>query len=299
MRTILALFAAVTLFLFSGEAVAGGVTFTVNATTDGSLGPPVAPAIDADLFDGVCDYDLSSPGLQCSLRAAIEQANYSLETDTIGFNIPALDPGCDATTDVCVIHPLAALPVIGLPVVIDGTSQPGYVGMPLIGLDGFNESAIPPYGAGALVDGLKITAGNSTVRGLIIRHFGTIQGSDGIELTVAGGNTIQGNFIGTNDLGELIYYDTTPSPGEELGNRGSGVHMKDGTSGNMIGGSTAADRNVISGNFDHGVRITASDGNTVAGNYIGTNLAGDTDRGNGISFPDNGNGVIIDCYLGR
>src|SRR5581483_11754622 len=47
------------------------------------------------------------------------------------------------------------------------------------------------------------------------------------------------------------------------------------TSGNRIGGTTPAERNVISNNFVNGVDISSSaSGNVVEGNYIGTTAAG-------------------------
>ena len=51
-------------------------------------------------------------------------------------------------------------------------------------------------GAGG-ADGLKITAGSSRVKGLVINRFS----SDGIELATSGNNTIQGNYIGTDVSG--------------------------------------------------------------------------------------------------
>ncbi len=51
----------------------------VNQTSDES---------DADLSDGVCDTDLDTPGNQCTLRAAIQQANHNPGKDKIVFDIP-------------------------------------------------------------------------------------------------------------------------------------------------------------------------------------------------------------------
>src|SRR5262249_50389678 len=61
--------------------------------------------------------------------------------------------------------------------------------------------------------------------------------------------------------------------------------------GNMIGGTTAAARNVISGNRDFGVDFFAfgpgATGNFVQGNFIGTDATGAAPLGNG------GAGVIL------
>ena len=49
-------------------------TFAVNATDD---------RVDADPSDGACDADLANLGEQCTLRAAIQQANANPDLDTI------------------------------------------------------------------------------------------------------------------------------------------------------------------------------------------------------------------------
>ena len=54
---------------------AEAATFTVNSTGD---------APDSNTADGICDDGSGN----CTLRAAIEQANASAGTDTINFNIP-------------------------------------------------------------------------------------------------------------------------------------------------------------------------------------------------------------------
>ncbi|HEU4769744.1 MAG TPA: SBBP repeat-containing protein, partial [Pyrinomonadaceae bacterium] len=84
-----------------------------------------------------------------SLREAITLANDTFGADTITFNIPG--------AGVKVINLLLPLPEITEAVVIDATTQPGYAGAPLVELDGANAG---------FENGLVITAGNSTVRGL-------------------------------------------------------------------------------------------------------------------------------------
>ncbi len=66
------------LFTFSTQTFA--VDFTVNLTTEQQ---------DASTADGICDIDLATAGEQCSLRAAVEQANNLPSNDRVLFNLPA------------------------------------------------------------------------------------------------------------------------------------------------------------------------------------------------------------------
>ncbi len=177
-----------------------------------------------------------------SLRQAIIDANATVGVaDTIAFNVA---PGGPTT-----IKPLSALPIITDPVVVDGTTQPGFVGMPIVELDGSQ--------AGNAV-GLRISGGASEVRGLVINRFG----SHGIQLTNAGGNTIQGNYIGVDSNAAI-----------SLGNSGDGLAIQ--CSLNTVGGTLSSQTNVISGNRN-GVSMTtvAATGNSIQGNLLGTDKTG-------------------------
>jgi parallel beta-helix repeat protein len=104
----------------------------------------------------------------------------------------------------------------------------------------------------------------------------------GIQIYQGSGNAIRGNFIGTDASGSTAYGN-----GEGVGISGGGK--------NVIGGQSAADRNVISGNASHGVLMMSVASNVVAGNYIGTNAAGLADLGNGgdgIRLVDSPNNAI-------
>ncbi|MCA9122016.1 MAG: hypothetical protein H6822_12080 [Planctomycetaceae bacterium] len=92
----------------------------------------------------------------------------------------------------------------------------------------------------------------------------------------ATGNLIQGNKIGTDISGTIA-----------VQNAGDGVNINS-SSGNTIGGTPAARRNIISGNAGDGVTIfgntalPSASGNVVAGNYIGVDVTGAIDLGNGF-----------------
>ncbi len=125
--------------------------------------------------------------------------------------------------------------------------------------------------AGAGADGLLLGAGSggSTIRGLAINRFGKV----GIRIDGAGGNTIAGNFIGTNAAGTAA-----------AANAENGVYIAT-SANNTIGGVTPAAANLISGNTLDGVAIinTLSTGNVVQGNRIGVDVTGTVDLGNGQS----------------
>ena len=101
---------------------------------------------------------------------------------------------------------------------------------------------------------------------------GNVQGGVLIDDS-ATGNLVAGNFIGTDVTGT-----------KALGNAYTGVEIADSAWNNTIGGTTAGDRNVISGNAQAGVFIDGSaTGNLVAGNFIGTDVTGTKALGNGTA----------------
>jgi len=198
-----------------------------------------------------------------SLRQAILDANANTGTDTIRFSI---------NSGVQTISPLSALPTITDSVFIDGTTQPGFAGSPLIELDGSN--------AGIVLAGLYIVAGNSTIQGLVINRFDGNQNA-GIRIEVNGGNVVRGNFLGTDVSGTL-----------DRGNATDGILINN-SSNNTVGGLSVADRNIISGNNDDGIELRDSaTGNVIQGNFIGTDVNGslpirNTNRGIRIQLASN------------
>ncbi|MBN8249884.1 MAG: hypothetical protein J0L84_20885, partial [Verrucomicrobia bacterium] len=200
-----------------------GATFTVSSTSD------------------------AGPG---SLRAAITNANATPGPNAIVFNLPV---------GTLTLSPLTALPALTNMVTVDGATQPGFAGAPLVELSG-------AAAGGGAASGLRLATSNSVIRGLVVNRWR----ASGIEITGGRSNVVEGCFIGTGASGT-----------NDLGNANNGILIVD-SPGNRIGGTDTAQRNVISGNEDHGVRIngTNSVGTQILGNFIGLDVTGTADLGN-------------------
>jgi len=149
-----------------------------------------------------------------------------------------------------------------------GTNLAGTVGLP----NGQASTTAQAWSTGGIIacNGSGNTIGGTTpgsanlisgnVRGVKVGGSGCIS---------AFGVTVQGNLIGTDAAGT-----------GDLGNANSGVTL-DGSSGNAVGGTMTAARNVISGNA-RGISVfNSSSGNTIQGNFIGTDVTGTSSVGNG------------------
>ncbi|MFM9882760.1 MAG: DUF4347 domain-containing protein, partial [Burkholderiales bacterium] len=189
-----------------------------------------------------------------SLREAITAANNTSNgaggADQIAFNIAGTGPHTIAVS--------SALPTITESLVIDGWSEPDFSTTPVIVLDG---------NATTGANGIHITASNVTVRGLVIQRFD----SSGIYIQSGSGNTIQGNFIGTNAAGTAL--------AEAAGSMAEGIQIRGAN--NLIGGTTAQQRNIIGGTQDAiRMRDASATGNVISGNHIGTGVLGTETLGN-------------------
>jgi hypothetical protein len=204
------------------QASADAREFTINWTGN---------VDDTTEGDGRCRDNAGN----CSLRAAIQEANQTPVRDTIKFDIPSSDNG----RKIRVSTGPRELPPITEPVFIDGWSQPGFAGMPLVTLDGGT--------AGELRWGLLVTGGPSAIRGLVISNFGGFDEADrgqaGIVLAGSGGHTVVGNFVGTDASG------TSAQPNSN----GIVVASDD----NLIGGPAHASlRNIVSHNRFRGIDVS-------------------------------------------
>jgi titin len=159
-------------------------------------------------------------------------------------------------------------------------SSPGSTGNQVVGnFIGTNASGTAALGndfwgvvisdaPGNIVGGLTPGSGNVI----------SANGSHGIQLSGASatGNQIVGNRIGTDLSGTIL-----------LGNALAGIFLSDAPN-NTIGGTGSSAGNVISGNGQYGILIqgTASTGNGILGNRIGT-------TSDGTSALANGHGVVV------
>lgn len=132
-------------------------------------------------------------------------------------------------------------------------------------------------------------AGDASSGNSIIGNLLSLNGNVGIRITGATntGNIIQGNLVGTDIMGLV-----------DLGNSDGGIVIEAAAASTMstvIGGTTTGVRNIISGNSGAGIALSASDGNTIQGNYIGVGLNGTTallNSGNGITVADSNSNII-------
>jgi hypothetical protein len=187
-----------------------------------------------------------------SLRAAITTADQSSGETTIDFAVSGT------------IHlSSAALPAITADVEIVGSSAPGFAGTPNveINFDGFAGLQFNAGATDAALESLSLVGAAGTA----------------VTITTATDVVLEGNYIGLNTDGSTVD-----------GNSGGGITITN-SSGDTIGGTSASDRNVISGNGGNGINLNGVSTTLIAANYIGTDSSGALARanvGNGISLQD-------------
>ncbi len=196
----------------------------------------------------------------CSLREAIQAANTNTAVNECQPGTPGLDTiQFDIGAGTPTINVTSPLPTITESLMINGNTG--------------GATRVELNGTGVSGSGLLVQTGNSTIKSMVINRFGLA----GIVLTSGNGNVVQGCFLGTDATGTL-----------DRGNATNGIFIS--SANNLIGGTTPAMRNVISGNDQDGVALgfAAGANNLVQGNFIGTDLNGTAALGN------SGQGVRID-----
>jgi CSLREA domain-containing protein len=218
----------------------------------------------------------------CTLREAVTAANTNAASGdcpagTVGLDQIHFAIGGGGAQSVILFAPMVD---IVDPVTIDGTTQPGFAGTPLIEVFGSFIDFSPLFV-------VQTAGGGSTFRGLIVRVSST---GPIIELR-SSGNVFAGNYVGTNGTNFADHFAV-------------GVFIV-GTVGapasnNMIGGPAAADRNVLTGIGGTGLAINgaggaSADANAIRGNYFGWNAAKTAGLGgfsDAISLGDATNTII-------
>lgn len=158
-----------------------------------------------------------------------------------------------------------------------------------IGLSASGQSSLGngDTSSGAAGIGISLASGNQ-IGGAAAGAGNVISANSGAGIFLVGslawGNVIQGNYIGTDPAGTRV-----------LANGFEGIYLeKSGT--NQIGGTAAGAGNLIAGNNFQGVFLTNSSWNVLQGNFIGTGPAGTNNLGNyehNIELQANANNNVI------
>jgi hypothetical protein len=298
--------------LWSAAAtIAFADTFTVTNTTDGGSGSLRQAIMDANGHPNI------NPNTPDIINFAIPGAG--VHTITPATGLPQI-------TDAVVIdgytQPGASQNTLAngdnavLLIELSGAPTPG--GGLLVG-NGGSGSTIRGLAINRFSDGIDLSASHCTVEGNFLgtdptgliarpntghginmgpgdnnliggttpaaRNISSGNDTMGIIADGSNNNVIQGNFIGVDATGATA-----------LGNGSEGIRFFHSCSGNLIGGTTAGARNIISGNVNDGAVITfGPSGNTIQGNFIGTDVTGTRPLGNadGVQISGNGNNSVI------
>ena len=223
-----------------------------------------------------------------TLRDCIQQANTNPGSHTIAFNLPAPH----------VIAPTSQLPPVANAVWIDGSTQPGYTGAPVVRINGASVSLsggllfnVRGGGAHALYvtgftngSGVALNGQSNRVSGCwcISNHTGVSAGGSnawvggtavaqrnvlslnryvGLNLFGPGYHQVQGNYIGLDPAGVVAWSNA---------NRGVDVSAPHC----VIGGPAAGARNVVSGHGGPAIYLINAAGTEVSGNFLGTDASG-------------------------
>lgn len=253
------LFAA--LALVAGTQAASAATFTVNVSTDGA---------DATAGDGICE--TAAANAQCSLRAAIQEANALAGDDTIQFSVTGT------------ITVTSALPNITQSLFINGPAPAGSV----------------------VVDG---TASPSNFS--LFRYTATGNGDYSISnLTIQNGRAAGaggGIFFGPTAVSALTLTDVTVRNSQAAGGAGGGIAVTANNELSMTGGAVTGNSSTGNGGGISNVRGTLTlSGVTISGNTAvnggGIGLSGGTltlDRStiSGNTTSQDGGGLFLGVEL--
>ncbi|MGB4771162.1 MAG: T9SS type A sorting domain-containing protein [Chitinophagaceae bacterium] len=232
----------------------------------------------------------SGPG---TLRQAIADAAANPGPDNILFNIAASPAMITLNSSL----------TIGSQVFIDGYTQPGATQGPVNARQlavSLNFNDLANGNTPAAYDGLIITTGNVTIRGVAI-----FRASRGIVINgpagTGGAVKIQGNTIGLSESNQTAVEDINTGDFVATRNGSHGIFFAQTTSGFVVprvfvgvdgdGTNDANEGNLITNNGGDGIFLNIADFNVIAGNFIGTTATGALPASVNST---NNNGITID-----
>ena len=267
-----------------GECIAGSGADTINFSI-GSGQQTISPATDLPIVAEALTIDGTTQPGGATCGTSFADRNLLIEID--GTNTPdspliTFSTGSDGSTvRGLVINRASSVQGDGLlfSQSDNHTVQCSYLGTNVAGTAGLGDQ----------LSGMKFNDSDNNTIGGISQGQGNILSGSNDGLILDGGssnNTVQGNWIGIGADGSCI---------------GNGIGQGIGVNGNnnVIGGTTAAARNIISCHSDgsgggDGIDIIGSFGtpsisNVVQGNWIGTNVSGQVETGYG----NQGSGIAV------
>ncbi|MET0306180.1 MAG: CSLREA domain-containing protein [Solirubrobacterales bacterium] len=222
---------------FASAPPANAAELMVDSTAD---------AVDVAPGDESC----LTAGGECTLRAAIEEANGLGEFTRIDFEEETFEGQAAATIALG-----SGLPAVGVPAFVNGRTCETEAGIsgPCVGIEG-------PSGEPAL------TAANTEeveISGLAITGAQTA-----VSLEASPRSKVQGSWLG-------VALDGTVAGNE------TGILVGPGSNRSLIGGEGPGLGNVLAGNVDDGLDVHGGNGVRVFGNYFGVEPDGVTPAANG------------------
>ncbi len=305
------------LLIFSSSIALGTHTTHAAAFTVDDLGD----AVDFAIGDGVCDTDDGVGDGPCTLRAAVQEANFSAGPHTVDFSVAGT------------ISLGSALPDIVTRVGFSGAAAPGFTGPSGPDQGGANPSAFThnlaisiaaPNSATDIFHFLGAAADFSSVTAIAFHTYDeaiNIDGADGVSITVSNfgmdetdfiggtqntGIIVQGGATGTligldesgnvfvnHDLDAIIVTGTASGTSIEGNNIGISLdsstllgagdqNAADGIALTGTSTTTTINFNRITSNGAHGISVDTATGSIITANIIGAGLL-DVDRGNTLN----------------
>jgi len=253
-----------------GNAIKGVRVDDAPDTLIGGTTTGMGNLISGNLEDGVYLFNSGATGnlVQGNLVGTNAAGTGDLGNKLAGVTLDKAPNNIIGGTTAAARNLISGNDDVGVCIISAGASE-NLVQGNYIGTDVTGAANLGNAGQGVLIR----TAANNTIGGTATGAGNLISGNnkDGVIILTSGatGNLVQGNFVGTNAAGTLAVPNTL-----------AGVTISGGV-GNTVGGTTAAARNLVSGNADAGICIISNAlDNIVQGNYVGVDVTGIADLGN-------------------